>query len=555
MTSLSAVEWDIIEARTSAVMSERGVQQRSTGFLYLVLDQLFPGRSADFSGMVTDGGNDLGVDAIEIIENDDRAEVIIVQSKHRDSMKSSSRTINESEILKISSFFECIFSKSSGILNRANFQLSQMIGRIWALHEQGIICRYRVVFCTNGSGFSPAAKSLLTDFVDRYSAAEYEFYGPKELIRDIDSAGRKRESGVLDVVGKELFERTDGDIRGVIASVDAKSFVNLIKDRDGRSVKRHLFEENIRIYLGSNGGYNPQIIKSATSHDSHLFWYLNNGITITCKDYSYNKGTVSPKIRIEEFQIVNGAQTSYSLMEAARRGSEFFDNVIVVVRIYATKRDDVAELVAVATNSQARIQSRDLCANRPVMKVLELAFLSRGYFFERKRNMYSDQDPEKRIDALKFGQIILSYYIKEPDKAKSQSDSIFGERFGSIFNETWSVDELCELYELYRVVERLRDREGDATNLGGDQGKDSSFLIYGHWFVLFAIRIILVEREKPIPSSLKEKEEIVREGLSLVARACDSLRASHYAIFRSPRTREKIEAELRGKQMSIFDLL
>src|SRR5690606_1239399 len=125
----------------------------------------------------------------------------------------------------------------------------------------------------------------------------------------------------LRVIGKEAFERTDGDIRGVIASVDAQSFVDLIRTDDGRSIKRHLFDDNLRVLLGANGGFNASIIATATSNDSHLFWYLNNGITITCRNYSYNKGHANPKIRIEDFQIVNGAQTSHSLLEASRADS------------------------------------------------------------------------------------------------------------------------------------------------------------------------------------------------------------------------------------------
>ena len=187
--------------------------------------------------------------------------------------------------------------------------------------------------------------------------------------------------------------------------------MDLIGTADGKSIKRHLFDENLRIFLGANGGYNGNIIETATSHDSHLFWYLNNGITITCKQYAFNKGHSNPKIRIEDFQIVNGAQTSHSLLEAYKRAPEAFENVVLMVRIYATNREDITERVAVATNSQARIQSRDLRANHPALKKLELGLHDQGYFFERKRNMHADRDPKKRIDALKLGQILLSFQL------------------------------------------------------------------------------------------------------------------------------------------------
>lgn len=555
MATLTAIEWDIIEARVGAIVSERGVHLQSRAFLYLVLDQFFPSRSSDFPAMITEGGNDLGVDAIEIIEHDERADVLLFQSKHRSSIKSTDKTINDGDILKLGAFLEGLFGKSERLATTGNLQLTECVRRIWHLHECGVICRYRIVLCTNGSGPSSTAAVLLDDLVERLHGVDYEFYGPRDLIRDISSEGRVRETGFLQVIGREAFERTDGDIRGVIASVDARSFVDLIRTSDGKSIKRHLFDDNLRVFLGSTGGYNADIIKTAVSPDGHLFWYLNNGITITCRDYSYNKGTSNPKIKIEDFQIVNGAQTSHSLLEASRKSPTAIENVVLMVRVYATSRDDIAERVAVATNSQARIQSRDLRANTPVLKKLEIAFLDKGYYFERKRNMHIDQDTKRRIDALKLGQILLSYYLREPDRAKADSDSIFGDRFSSIFHERLNIDELCNLVELYRLIEDMREDYINKKKTMPDASSDRHFLVYGHWFVLFATQLILSETGNPIPTGAEAKT-LVADAISLVAKACSQPRAAaHYLMFRSPKIRDKVEAELRGKQMSIFDYI
>ncbi|MFM8749598.1 AIPR family protein [Rhabdaerophilum sp.] len=84
---------------------------------------------------------------------------------------------------------------------------------------------------------------------------------------------------------------------------------------------------------GSKGGYNQSIISTETSNDGYLFWYLNNGVTITCKSFSYNKGHTNPTLRFEDFQIVNGAQTSYSLVESARIEPNALNDVVLMVRI------------------------------------------------------------------------------------------------------------------------------------------------------------------------------------------------------------------------------
>jgi hypothetical protein len=358
------------------------------------------------------------------------------------------------------------------------------------------------------------------------------------------------------VIGREAFERTDGDIRGVIASVDARSFVELIQTDDGRSVKRHLFDDNLRVFLGTNGGFNSDIIGTAASDDSHLFWYLNNGITITCRNYSFNKGHVNPKIKIEDFQIVNGAQTTHSLLEASRRAPKSFENVVLTVRIYATDRTDIAERVAVATNSQARIQSRDLRANHPVLKKMEMAFLNRGYFFERKRNMHVDRDVRLRLDALKLGQIIMAYYLREPDRAKTDSDSIFGDRFSSIFNEHYDMDELCRLIDFYQEIEDMKEEYIAQNGSSIESGTEQQYLVYGHWFILFTVRLLLARTTKTLPVRTVARP-LIMEAVGIVARACSyqGKAVAHYQLFRSSKTRDKIMAELSGKQLNLLDLL
>lgn len=554
MPALSAVEWDIIDARVKTSMERYLAKDHSRGFLCLVLEQYFPDRASDFPEMIVDGGNDLGVDAIEILERDERAEVFVFQSKHRTSLKSTDRTINDSEALKIAYFLRAIFDKEQRLLKTGNLQLTEAVSRIWKLHERGVVCRYQVVFCTNGRGLSTSAQTILESTLKPLYSVEYHVYGPSEMMRDIDAAGREPEIGYLQVIGKEAFERSDGDIRGVIASVDAGSFVELIRTADGKSIKRHLFDENLRIFLGANGGYNGNIIQTATSQDSHLFWYLNNGITITCRQYAYNKGHSNPKIKIDDFQIVNGAQTSHSLLEAYKRAPEAFENVVLMVRIYATSRSDITERVAVATNSQARIQSRDLRANHPALKKLEIGFQDRGYFFERKRNMHADRDLKRRIDALKLGQILLSFQMMEPDRAKADSDTIFGERFHQIFHERHHIDELCRIVELYKIIEEMRDahvaRQRDAIEATGE----SQYLVYGHWFVLYAAKLILTQRGKPLPIG-GDAKNLVLEAIALVARACANVKSTaQYQLFRSSKTKARIISEIEGRQMSLFDL-
>ncbi|WP_092788000.1 AIPR family protein [Rhodospira trueperi] len=557
MTEINAVEWDLVNARVLQKRGDSSIATASISFLQIVLSEFFPDLGGDFSEIITDGSNDRGVDAIHIVEGTDSAEIYIFQSKYRESLKSCSKTINDSDLHKVRVFLEDLFEKSDELRQCANFGLREAVLRIWGAHEEGKICRYNIVFCSNGSGFSESASSIVRSIETRYPNVTIDYFGGKQLVNDIFLSAPKKENGILRVISNEIFERTDGDIRGVVASVEAASFIDLIKNPDGSGVKKHIFDENLRVFLGAKGGYNTSIISTASADETrHLFWYLNNGITITCKNFSYNKGHSSPTIRLNDFQIVNGAQTSHSLIEASRLVDSDLHNVVLMIKIFATDRKDITEKVAVATNSQARIQSRDLRVNQPILRALEESFLIRGYFFERKRNMHADKPSKKRIDALKMGQIILSFDLEEPDKARTESDTIFDDRFRTIFHEGVNVDRLVKLFELYSIIENFRDIFVEENGSRPESGDNNRYLVYGHWFVLYACRLILkCNNKSDIPTGDSAKS-LVRDAIQKVANACKQNKSvAHYQVFRSPKTKDKIMAEIFAKQADFFDLL
>jgi len=556
LRKLSTIDWDIIDARVRAAATKHVFATQSIGLLSIVMEQIFPDIQDQLQEAITDGADDRGIDGIHILESDLQAEIYLFQSKYRDSHKSCDRTINDSEIMKVSLFLSELFDKSDGLIKCNNFRLVEAVQRIWDLHERGKICRYKVIFCSNGNGFSPSAQKIIDSVCANHLQVSFEFYGADEIIRGMSLEGRSPENGTLQVIGREILERSDGDVRGVIASVDANSFIKLIRTEDGQGIKRHLFDDNLRIFLGTKGGYNSSIIETATSRDSYLFWYLNNGITITCKKFAYNKGHTSPTLHFEDFQIVNGAQTSHSIFEASRTGVQTINDVVLMVRVYATDRADIAERVAVATNSQARIQSRDLRANNTILKKLELGFLEKGYFFERKRNMAADKPEDKRIDALKLGQILLAYELGEPDKAKSESDSIFDTRFKQIFHENRDVSELIRLYDLYQIIEKKRETYISEYGSYPESGRPNQYLVYGHWFILFTCKLLQTKsRRRQLPTG-DDAESLVDEAINIVAVACSQQKAvAHYQIFRSSKTKAKIYAEFAGQQLDLLDLL
>jgi hypothetical protein len=104
------------------------------------------------------------------------------------------------------------------------------------------------------------------------------------------------------------------------------SYFKAVCDDDG-SLKRHLFESNVRAYLG-DVQVNRDIFTTLSRDDTPElgdFWWFNNGITILAT----KAWVMGKEIFVENAQIVNGLQTTetvynyYSNVSRAPRQESF----------------------------------------------------------------------------------------------------------------------------------------------------------------------------------------------------------------------------------------
>ena len=109
------------------------------------------------------------------------------QAKYRETVSATDKTINDSEALKISLFIEELFDKSDHLSKSGNLRLREAVQRVWALHEDGVICRYNIVFCSNDMGLSASARDILVSICSKHPQVNFECYGPSDLMRDLGS--------------------------------------------------------------------------------------------------------------------------------------------------------------------------------------------------------------------------------------------------------------------------------------------------------------------------------------------------------------------------------
>lgn len=176
--------------------------------------------------------------------------------------------------------------------------------------------------------------------------------------------------------------------------IPANEFIKLLEDADG-SIMRSVFVDNIRDFQGENP-VNLDIAK--TIQDGHFDQFIlrNNGITIVAK----NIRPTSSQYLLEDYQIVNGCQTSHVIFE---NRDALSDELNIPIKLIHTEDENVAQAVIKSTNKQTVVDENDLLAFTSFQHDLEDYYASKEselrLFYERRGKQFA------RIEGIEKGRI------------------------------------------------------------------------------------------------------------------------------------------------------
>lgn len=169
---------------------------------------------------------------------------------------------------------------------------------------------------------------------------------------------------------------------------------------------QRLLERNVRSYLQARGNVNKAIQKTLVE-SPEMFLAYNNGISTTADTAEIAKGTDGQLFirRLHNLQIVNGAQTTASIYEAARHQGADLSKVNVQIKLTVLTDPKTVDLhvplISRYANSQTKVNVSDFSANHPYH--VELEKLSRAtwvpnpegkgksttkWYYERARGSY-----------------------------------------------------------------------------------------------------------------------------------------------------------------------
>ena len=131
-------------------------------------------------------------------------------------------------------------------------------------------------------------------------------------------------------------------------------FLSVLRDEDGDMIKS-IFYDNVRDWQDYDAVVNKEIRETLESDFKDRFVLMNNGITIIARTLR----TVANRFHIEDFQIVNGCQTSHVLFDQREK---IDDSVMIPVRLIATQNEDVINSIIRATNRQTEVKEEQFFA-------------------------------------------------------------------------------------------------------------------------------------------------------------------------------------------------
>lgn len=199
-----------------------------------------------------------------------------------------------------------------------------------------------------------------------------------------------------------------------IGIISASEYIKMITDDEG-NVRRKLFVDNIRDYQGDTP-VNLAIAETLKSGERIEFPLRNNGITIVTRKLQ----RVGPEFQIEDFQIVNGCQTSHVIAQNA--GVENSDTQIPI-KLIATEDEDVTRQIIIASNQSNRLDQDSFWALDPIHKRIEIYFESKPddqrLLYERRPGQFTTMPGIEKVRIITKDSLLKNYasvFIEQPNQ-------------------------------------------------------------------------------------------------------------------------------------------
>ncbi len=345
--------------------------EKGHNFLHWVLTRVYEATEDDAADAIVDGANDLGIDAYLPVDFSDN-KIRLFQSKYGTSHSMEA----------IAKFKEDVKRLLKSDVTKMRPELAHLVTKIRDKNLK-VECCY------------------VTDQEVEYENEEYfEIIDIEEIIQRLWSRIKKPAAGKKSTIKLEKMLGHENTILGILKLRELTEFIS--KNRD------YVFESNIRQWMQFKTTVNKGI-RETLQNAPDKFFYYNNGITIVVSNF---EEIGNNSILLHAPQIVNGAQTSNSIVDRAKR-THNLDGSITVTIIRADDEEDQNNITKYR-NSQNSVRGKDLVSLMDFHKSIKSQLQNSGYFYEIQAGSF-DSKTKSQQSELK-GDVIYNKYL--PDNHK-----------------------------------------------------------------------------------------------------------------------------------------
>jgi hypothetical protein len=426
----------------------------SKAFALLCVMQLLEVDEESAVDAVVDGQNDMGIDAIWVEEpQSEYFNVHLFQTKYTDDLDKD-KGFPENEVVKIINSLRMLLRKNIFNINDSlDVQLSLVKSHI----DEFNIPNFTIYLANNGHGLSHNAQAHIDAFLaespENVKRYRFKYVNHVDIFRATERA--EPVNCALEFAGGFVDEAINYK-RAFVGKVQVTQIAELLNKHDDQLLGR-----NVRDFLGFRRAVNEGI-KDTLENPLKCkdFYFLNNGITFVCQKLDYAQGANGARARLSNAQIINGGQTSRTIQSVvAESPGTDFSQTFVLVRAYQVDMDDEGDFIhdiTTATNSQNAIFARDLHANDPVQRRLEVGLKHYSVRYLRRRDHRRAKPEDIRMEVA--AECLVTVLLHKPVDAKYRKSLHFTQEFyPEIFDEKRITPELVLfVVSLFKRIESAR---------------------------------------------------------------------------------------------------
>ena len=429
-------------------------KKKSAAFVLLCMSTCLEMTLEDSAELLTEGGNDAGVDGLHVGEVEDGEFLVtIFQGKYRINDLRGIANFPENDVQKAAGTVRVLFDPyRRAVLNK---KIAPKIEEIRSLIREGYIPNVRIILCNNGDKWTSQADDWIAGAKENYGDKVTFLHFNHDSIVSILQRDEQVDTS-LTLSGQAIVEDMNY-MRVLVGRVSVQEVQRLFNDHGDR-----LLERNIRRYLGLHTNrVNTAIHETlCDSNKSDKFYFYNNGITAVCDRFDYNAFQQSDyQVQLKNIQVINGGQTCKTIQETL---NDYLPTIVgqsayLLIRVYqlAETHREIIQDITYATNSQNPVDLRDLRSNDEMQKNLELGLSDLGYTYRRQRE--EGGGGSSVITSLIAAEAVLAIWRERPHQAKFRRKEHFGKLYEDIFKHLNAAQALLAVL-IFRAVENERKR-------------------------------------------------------------------------------------------------